>query len=504
MKNMNQVFAMYDVRGIQDYIFRTPKLKHAIGASAIVESIIEKALEYAVEKYAVESVSSDLEWENKEYDGIDKDVQVLYVGGGNAFVLYRDRELYLEVTKIMAKYVMEKTYSLQLAATCVEKTDSYKNDYRNLNLKMTKVKADMPESKPVGALPIMKIELATGLPVITDDISKETQLKLAAEKEERALIKSKNKKFDEYIEEKGEDSTLAIIHIDGNNMGLRIRELIENKETYVEAVNEMRNISYNINHSYKEVFDDMKEAFNKREKYVVLPVLTAGDDITYVCSGKAAIASVEYFVNGIKKKSMTGRTEDIEKYGFSVCGGIAFIRSHFPFSIGYEVAEACCESAKDRAKTNLNDKGMVGNFFDFQFCKNVQTINIDNIRQDEYITPTNEELLSRPFEIGGDKTKYYSYEDLKRYINIFNESSGKKDSKSASLPRTHAKKLRNTYPLGYSQVDSFVRFLKSRNWKLPAGDCEPYVLVGDSKIAKYYDALELMDMYEDIETIIGE
>ena len=36
--------AMYDIRGIQDYIFRTQDLKSAIGESALVDGIIEKVL----------------------------------------------------------------------------------------------------------------------------------------------------------------------------------------------------------------------------------------------------------------------------------------------------------------------------------------------------------------------------------------------------------------------------------------------------------------------------
>lgn len=521
-----QVLAMYDIRGIQDYIFRTPKLKHAIGASAIVESIIEEALKAAVEKCNDMQISYELSWEQKIYTGEDKEIQVLYIGGGNAVVLFRDRELYMVVTRLMSKYILEHTYSLQLAATCIDKTGEYQADYRNLNAKMTKVKADMPESKPIGAFPIMQIELATGLPICDEDKSREVALKLAAEQLKRKATKTEAKIFDNIIEEKGKDSNIAVVHIDGNNMGLRIRELLENgstdnkesynKDSYIDAINLMRNISYNINHCYKDTFNKMMGIFNRNEEYLIIPVLIAGDDITYVCKAKAAIASVEYFVNDIKNKTMTGNAEDRERYGFSVCAGIAYIHSHFPFSIAYQVAEACCESAKDRAKSNLKENDMVGNFFDFQFCKNVQTLDMSTIRQNQYITPTKENLLCRPFEIG-ETDKYYSYDKLKRYINFFNSlnESTTKEGKGTdkTLPRSHAKKLRNIYPLGYTQVNSFISFLKSRNWTLPderkgnnEGDSkvEAYVMDDNTRIAKYYDALELMDVYVNLESIEKE
>ena len=69
---------------------------------------------------------------------------------------------------------------------------------------MTEVKADMPESKPVGAFPIMQMELSTGLPVNNGDQSREVELKLIAEKKRRKNTKTEAKIFDNIIEEKGE------------------------------------------------------------------------------------------------------------------------------------------------------------------------------------------------------------------------------------------------------------------------------------------------------------
>lgn len=53
------VLAMYDVRGIQNYIYKTSKVKDARGASAIVNDIIREALRYALRG---ESVTSEMEW----------------------------------------------------------------------------------------------------------------------------------------------------------------------------------------------------------------------------------------------------------------------------------------------------------------------------------------------------------------------------------------------------------------------------------------------------------
>ena len=61
----NKVLAMYDVRRIQQYVFRTPKIKDAVGASAIVENIITDALKYAVKEMGIASEEMNLKWCNE-------------------------------------------------------------------------------------------------------------------------------------------------------------------------------------------------------------------------------------------------------------------------------------------------------------------------------------------------------------------------------------------------------------------------------------------------------
>ena len=529
---MSRKLAMYDVRGIQDYIYKTAKVQDAIGASAIVEDIISEALKDAVEK---EELSYDLEWYDENgvlpYDvskASDTDVQVLYIGGGNAFVSFQDEDICQRVNHRMSRYVLEKTYSLQLAIAVTDQTENYAKDYKNIFDEMVREKANMEVSKPFGALPVMDVEIKTGLPACLVEkkdgdkaigTSRETYLKKAKEDQVRDLIQ-RAKIFDNYVESKGVDSTLAVVHIDGNNMGLRIRKLIGTTEDYETAVNKMREISYCINHSYKSVYEQMENHFNGyagkgdgKKQYNVLKILTAGDDITYVCKGKYALSTVEYFCGEIGKKTMNGGKDekDINLYGFSVCAGVAYIGSHFPFSVGYEVAEACCDSAKDMAKkpenmlpvdqdgkviTNVEGTAKagvsykIGNWVDFQICKNIHTGDLDKTRKLEYVTSHNEKLLIRPYELPLLNLKsregaINKYEDLKKNIKYFQDDK--------NIPHSHAKKLRNLYSSGQEVVNEFAAFLASRGWKMPDGTVDMYT---EDNQALWYDALELFDSFE--------
>ena len=324
---MEKVIAMYDIRGIQKYVYRTQKIKDAMGASALVENIIERALEEASKEYKTE-----LQWYDDKgvlpFEEKDLAVQVLFIGGGNAYVLFENEHICQKINKHMSRYVLEKTYSLQLAAAYVLKTERYSEDYKNLHEEMNRVKANIKSAKPIGALPIMQTEIKTGYPLsrtetFKNDNEKIRQIQVSTETykkdkyKEKIITEEEEKILDNLIFQKGLDSNLAVVHIDGNNMGSRIRSLIEHKEGYTDAVNEMRKISYNIKFSYLSTFNRMMEHFesgqemekpeqqNRQTEYqqdvkkLIRKIVVAGDDITYVCNARIALDTVEYFAREI-------------------------------------------------------------------------------------------------------------------------------------------------------------------------------------------------------------
>lgn len=533
------LLAMYDVRGIQKYIFRTPDLKSAIGASALVEDIIERALKVSVDSYEKQtglSLKKDYEWYDetsgpKPYVEDAFDVQVLYIGGGNAFVVYREGKpkeesegsvgceeagdtLAVSINQKMSKYVLEHTYALQLAVAMVEKTDDYQNDQKRVRREMERVKRSMSSMTPFGATPAVKVDARTGYPLIwhagKEDLSTEAFNKKRVAEKKRRHYKEEEKKIDSLRTKKGIDSNIAVIHIDGNNLGLRIRSLLEDKTTYQAGVYAQRQISYKIEHSYKAAFEEMRqqvEQVGKESRYLaikendlfIIPVVTAGDDITYVCNGRMAIKSVEAFVRSISGYSMADHTDVMaekdadNKYSFSICAGIAFANSHFPFHIAYNVAEECCENAKKTAKARENmQDGMVGNWMDYHICKNVQAQNLKVVREKEYVTGLGEQLLTRPYYISNGKEKentvFGSLAGGSRALSTLEKNVQHFEKR---IPRTFAKQLRNVYPLGKYETGYLGVFLQSRNHKMPDGGYEMY----DGNRAKWYDALEIMELY---------
>lgn len=484
------IFAVYDIRGIQDYIFRSSKLKDVKGASKIIEDIFLEALNEVMKQTELKGTicwfddNGPIPFEEK-----NDDFQVVYDGGGNSYVLYKDKKQYKKANKIMSKYIIENTYSLQLVSAYVEVSGDYEKDFKILRNRLDIEKNKTKGNAMVGALPIMKIEVNTGLPIVnSENKSRETLLK--EKKADYISNDNKYKILDNYVFEKYSDSNLAVVHIDGNNMAKRIMNITSDLKDYKTAIDTMRDVSYNINSSYKKVFEQLAEKCNDTLEQSIMKVVIAGDDVTYICTGRIALPSVEFFTKEINKYAM--KDKDVSKYGFSVCAGVAFFRSHFPFYAAYEVAEKCCENAKNRAKTKIvNDK--IPNYVDFHICNNsLQAANLDITRKNEYVTPFGENLLLRPYCITEDSSEdIFSYDSFKKLITYFNNDE--------IIAKSKSKDLRNTYPLGSFKTNDLCVFLNSRKIVLPDKTTEAFIKLGDgATYAKWYDALEMLDLFMEL------
>lgn len=128
--------AGYDVTGIQNFIFNSNKLKENIGASYIVHQILSKDLLDVITQYAsnhnlsIDLVSYDYKV-NEEQDFkmfMDENLaaEIIYIGGGNAYIAYKSKEIAVEITKLFSKTVYDNTYSLSVAVGFVKVCDKFK------------------------------------------------------------------------------------------------------------------------------------------------------------------------------------------------------------------------------------------------------------------------------------------------------------------------------------------------------------------------------------------
>jgi hypothetical protein len=504
------VLAMYDVRGIQNYIFRTNYVKEIIGASAMVENIILDGMKNMLsEKQEWQKECFLFDWETERepektiFKNPDVQMQVLFIGGGNAYVLFKNGSICSEMNRYLSKYVLEQTYSLQLAVAVVKYTGSYQQDYLKINEELRNVKARMPQSRPLGAQPFMAADAITGYPLTKyhDERYLSTESFRKRIKYEKTFHEDAERILDNMVTEKGDSSLLAVVHIDGNNMGKRIMEIMEDKDDYAEAVRAMRTISVNIREGFREAFQDMAEYIDlelsdrikaNRKGKLYRKLILAGDDVTFICNAMTAFDAVSVFLKSVGKRRMYEEAELTEeenqkKYGFSACGGIAFVNSHFPFSDAYEVAEACCASAKKRAKLedNRDSNGNIGSYLDYQLCTHISAANLENYREKHYVSVEDgTSVIMRPYYVNNplldafsdmnQRNAQYDLEILLQTVESFQKN----------MPRSHAKKLRECCATGEQTTKEYINFVKSRKIPLPEAD-RTY----------WYDALEILDFY---------
>lgn len=502
------VLAMYDVRGIQNYIFKTNYVKEIIGASAMVENIILDGMKnMLLEKTEWNTECFLLDWKTEqEYENTilgnpEIKMQVLFIGGGNAYVLFKNGSICSEVNRYLSKYILEQTYSLPLAVAVVEYTGSYQQDYLKINEEMRNVKARMPYSMPLGAQPFMAADTITGYPITKylDGRYLSTESYKKRKKYEEMFHEDAEKILDNMITEKGDNSMLAVVHIDGNNMGKRIKEIMDGKDDYLEAVRAMRTISMNIQEGFQAAFGEMAEYIDRlsdqiridRKGKLYRKLILAGDDVTFICNAQIAMDAVAVFLRSVGKRKMyeeigLSEIENYKRYGFSACAGISFFNSHFPFCDAYEVAKACCDNAKKRAKQrNHRDSfGNIGSFFDYQLCTHISSIDLERYREKHYVSLEDKTpIIMRPYYIKNpilhgfsdmnQVNEEYDLEILCRTVERFQKD----------MPRRHAKKMRNVCTVGEQAVEEYMTFLQSREISMP-----------ETNRIYWYDALEVMDI----------
>lgn len=398
-----RVLAMYDVRGKQDYIYRGRKIKEIIGASAVIRDVFadylfpavrkvrnrmkdlgDKEAVYQYDRKSAEAFSAERfrqRMEEGTYIG-----EVVYDGGGNFLILYKDKDTCIQVNKIFTKELMVHTYTLKVLCTILEKPDfaHYPADNRRLYEQHRINEARESVICPVNSLPMVQVDPLTSRPlsVLRKAVKTEKEEKMSLERAAKYDKYDQEVKrqgdadgeeiLDRIVTERGKESLLAVIYIDGNNMGAQVQECLGGKESYEECVTELRRFSEKIQ---KDYVDDRINAINTMldRKYRDAQykkrrtIISAGDEMTVICNARDALDVIKAYFKDMPDQC-------------SSCAGIAVFHSHAPYAEAYRLAEECCESGKSWMKEHkLNHACLM----DFHYCQGGMGISLEQIREKE-------------------------------------------------------------------------------------------------------------------------
>lgn len=434
------VTALYDCRSKQEYIYRTNRIKEISGGSALLANVYKTFFAEAKNNIRINS-----DWRSGKKFTVESfmesgfDGAVIYEGGGNLYMIYRSRKVYIKANRIFSKMLLDTTYSVSLIASCVDTTEDFLADRKKLYEENSRIKSTGSVSLPCNVLPITQTDGVTYMPITEKkkgrSFSRESVLKMKAFEK----LSDKGEIYlDKLTPDKGTESLIAVIYADGNAMGKKVKGCTEGKSGYSECVEALRDLSLRTNNSFvdrpiaaieKMLADKAGDGTHRYRK-----VIAGGDEITLICNARAALDIARTYFETLEEENR-GLPEDKRNYA---CMGIAIAHSHAPFSDVYRIAEQCCESGKKKSR----EKDSKVNYIDFHFCRAGITGDLDTVRETQ-----EKDFTARPYEFSEEFLRFAETgEKLKKVGRANIKELAAAIIKGDSYYQFEAERIKSRYP----------------------------------------------------------
>lgn len=479
------ILALYDCRSKQEYIYHTNKVKEIAGASALLTDLFKSFFMSSEHGFKFKC-----DWENmtapddyfEYFQNSECDGEIVYEGGGDLCIIFRDECTYHKVNAALSFHVLKSTYSVGIVASAVEiqKYDgkySFVKDREKLYIENTVKKNLGSYYSACNVLPFTLTDNLTHQPVIYKKGENQYTAESLRKKKkydslpvsDRSVVETE---FDKMVD-KGNESLLAIIYIDGNSMGEKLRDMTRGADSYAAGINALRQFSKQTNKDFvvspiKAIQEKLYEEYEQnidssnRNRFLFRPIISGGDEITLVCNARAVPLILETYFDTLKQSGNN-----------TACAGVAIFHSHAPFADVYEIAEQCCESGKKKAH---KEGSLNKNFIDFHYCYSGITNSLDAIRERQEADHT-----SRPYE--------YST-SWKEFMQLGSRIAEEKDIK---LDRSALKDISRAIAQGNPYYQEQLKRIASRQ---KTDDFKKEIIGGGSKTMKMlYDISIVYDLW---------
>lgn len=444
---------LLDTSGIQDYIFSSNRLQENIGASEIVYRAATlwafKALEEAVGAAHNIVNSGSLDWTFDDSKRIEEDpalqAEALQAAGGNTVILFREKETSRRFVRALTLRILKEAPGLTLLA---QHNDEFEFGGKAANLppalgqlheKMSEHKLSRPASVPTLGLGVTASCDSTGLPAVSTLGGKWNGERLGLPGEDgdslvsreaaakRGWRKAANQRLNHMLKDaaeeftfpydlekigrfKGEESYIAVIHIDGNRMGARVRGIGKDAKNDRDFIQKLRAFSKTIEAVSRfalesavglvvqavkngdipfveEKDEDGGEALRKFLPF--RPLVFGGDDVTFVCNGLIGVSLAAAFIETFEQEAGQSGMKD-----FHASAGVSIVKMHYPFARAYKLAEELTASAKSLNREPEPDCSAI----DWHLAQSGLSGSLEAIRSREY-TGKEGKLCLRPLTL---------------------------------------------------------------------------------------------------------
>ncbi len=522
--------SLFDIAGIQNFVFATKKAKENVGASSLLENVFECFLvEELLKKFPMAVTCWGNTGEFRMSSTAPPPAEIVYLGGGNALIAFQSYENAVALTQAFSQRVLEETGGGLSVAVAHHETNmrNFTEDMNILRQKLERRKFNLPHSSPLLGLAITREGTSDRLPAVKcgeggDWISCPASKKRDIAKNPATLSRLAPEGFHFPVEfdrlgrnREGGESLLAVVHIDGNNMGQTINNyLTKGDGSYQDAISRTRAISTQIAETYQQTLRDTISPLASAEtqerlqrKGVILeentlplrPLICAGDDVTFVCDGRIALSLTASFLKRLSD------TKNLDGKIFTACAGIAVVKPHFPFYRAYRLSEELCKSAKAKAKGN--DSEQPGSWLDFEVVYSGLPLDLHTYRMKKYsipgLTPLPDlnkgkeyHLLWRPYFVAGSTKNNAPACAWSKAMQRLRQINGT-DGMGKEWPRSKLKGLEEAFTMSKEDAASFYAECKSRGNFL----CENEGDLFEGDRTKWFDPIDMLDIHIEIPSL---
>jgi len=530
---------LLDCSSIQKYVFGSNKLKANIGASFIVEQIYKQWLPETLKELGYKDVDDRFKcWATSTIIELIKNPslgwEMGYVGGGNALILFCDNQAEKFINRWNRNLLLHAPELKPVVATHEIDIDGNEKDIGKTDIDKLFRQLDRNKSRVIPNTHIMPHGITAECPIsgLSADIKKlvqdedrwissviatklnySEQAKEALNDEYSEVLEGKFE-FSDDLENLGQAKSvanhIAIVHIDGNNLGRVFKNckgLIERRKLSIEVKKAIKTAmvltlleligTIDCLNEHVLSWDEKKKS--EKDLLPVRPIILNGDDITLICDARVSFFLAETFMQKFEQQTgaLNKELDQEEKIVLSSCAGIAIIKTKFPFYRGYMLAEQLCARAKEEGRKDNTS------WLDFHIAYRGLSESLKEMRIKNY--QIGEDSLSwRPWKISSENTKD-SFHQLKNAIKII------RDAEATKWPRSKLNELARALVQGKVATSEYLKLASARGLYLSViaqpiqdgnKDTTGWHLKTqqDNKVitaTPYFDVLEVMDFYHE-------
>ena len=282
---------------------------------------------------------------------------------------------------------------------------------------------------------------------------------------------------------------MAIVHIDGNNMGEKFRDC----STLTKRKNMSRAVYWKTVLAFCTLLADILDDYAAMHKHLSLeeaddgkmllpirPIVLGGDDMTFVCTAKYALSFTRTIM------------EALNDLGIDTCGGVSILPTAYPFFRGYEIAEQLCGAAKSKMRAMRTEGSSC--WLDFAILHGEQPPTLEQIREQQYSGKCGA-MHFGPYRVDGDASEPEYVGNLIEAVRQLVQGEGR-------MPMNKIKELRAVLAAGRHEHAQFMaqyhRLIASGGaMRLP--EIAAWSLYRESLWQEgrtpYVDAIEMIDFY---------